>query len=97
VTRRKVVAMLIYTLGQIRGYTDVRRAIESARKDIDAGLFFFSHSQRFTAKWTLKQVQGDGVLKNQRHHQNQRHPEFISGPIGKRGKIWQLALKEVSR
>jgi hypothetical protein len=56
-----------------------------ARQDIDAGLLFFSHRAGDALKWTLKQVQGDGIfslaVSAQRHFNNQRHPEFISGSI----------------
>jgi hypothetical protein len=83
VARRKVIAMLIDTLGQVRRHTDVSRAIKAARKDIGAGLFFFSHQRRFKAKWTLKQVQGDGFFYNQRQYHIPRHPELVSGSIGR--------------
>jgi hypothetical protein len=91
VTRRKVVAMLIYALGQVRRHAYVSRAIKFAGQNIDAGLFLFSHRLNNAAKWTLKQVQGDGVRKNQRHVQNPHHPELVSGSIG---RLAQFKLRE---
>jgi hypothetical protein len=75
------IAMLIHALQQIRRNANVHRAVKAAGKDIDAGLFFFSHMQSLTAKWTLKQVQGDGIFYNQGQYHIRRHPEFISGSI----------------
>jgi hypothetical protein len=83
VPRRQVVAMLIDTLGQVRRHAYVSRAVKFAGQNIDAGLFLFSHRLNNAAKWTLKQVQGDGVRKNQRRVQNPRHPELVSGSIGR--------------
>jgi hypothetical protein len=51
------IAMLPNARNQVRGHTNVERAIGLARKDVDAGLFI----RCVAAKWTLKQVQGDGV------------------------------------
>jgi hypothetical protein len=92
VTRRKVVAMLIYAVGQVRRHADVKRAITLARKDIDARLFFFSHRFNNAAKWTLKQVQGDGFFNNQRQYHIPRHPELVSGSIG---RLVQCKLREL--
>jgi hypothetical protein len=78
-----LIEMLIYTLRQIGRNTDVKRAITLARKDIDAGLFLFSHRLNNAAKWTLKQVQGDELLRNQHGVENHRHPELVSGSIGR--------------
>ena len=59
---RKIITVLIHALGQIRRHADIRRSIQLVCEDICAGLFFLErHGQRFTAQWTLKQVQGDGV------------------------------------
>lgn len=90
-TWRKIVAMLIQSLGQVRSHTYVRRAIRLACKDIDAGLFFFSHGWNLTEKWMLerqspkvKQVQHDGFfgfsalppIHPPRHLEHtHRHPE----------------------
>jgi hypothetical protein len=88
-TIRMLIAMLMHTLHQIRRNTYVKRAVMFAGQNIDARLFFFSHRSVNAAKWTLKQVQGDGILKNkryyhnQRHLQNPRHPELVSGSIGR--------------
>ena len=61
--RRQIIAVLIHALGQIRRHADIRRSIQLVCEDIGAGLFFLErHGQRFTAKWTLKQVQGDGLI-----------------------------------
>jgi hypothetical protein len=93
VTRRKIVAMLIHAVGQVRRHAYVSRAIKFAGQNIDAGLFLFSHCWNLAAKWTLKQVQGDGVRKSQRHVQNPRHPELVSGSIG---RLAQFKLRERS-
>jgi hypothetical protein len=87
VTWRKIVAMLIHALGQIRRHSDVGRAIQTARKDIDTGLLFFSHCLNLAAKWTLKQVQGDGgsEIITQPLIPAQRHPELVSGSIVRLG------------
>ena len=58
---RQVIAMLRKPFQQFRTYADVERALMSAGKNIHARLLFLSHRQSITAKWTLKQVQGDGV------------------------------------
>jgi hypothetical protein len=83
------IAMLIDTLHQIGRNSDVKRAIKATRKDIDAGLFLFSHRLNNAAKWTLKQVQGNISLKNQRHLPNHRHPELVSGSIGRLAQFKQ--------
>jgi hypothetical protein len=88
-----LIAMLIYTLRQIGRNTDVKRAITLARKDIYAGLFLLSHRLNNAAKWTLKQVQGDELLRNQHGVENHRHPELVSGSIGRPA---QLKLRERS-
>jgi hypothetical protein len=62
-----------------------------AGENIDAGLFFFSHWVNDAVKWTLKQVQGDEFLNNQRRLQNQCHPELVSGSIG---RLAQFKLRE---
>jgi hypothetical protein len=92
VARRKVVTVLNHALGQIRRHTDVRSAVKAAGKDVDAGLFFFSHQLNLTAKWTLKQVQGDGFFYNQRQYHIPRHPELVSGSIG---RFVQFKLREL--
>ena len=46
---------------QVRGYSDLKRTVMSAGKNIYARLLFLSHRRSIAAKWTLKQVQGDGV------------------------------------
>jgi hypothetical protein len=71
------IAMLIHSLYQIGCDANVKRAVRLVGQYINARLFLLSHLQSLTAKWTLKQVQGDGVV------QNQRHPEFISGSIAR--------------
>ena len=54
-------AMLRKPFQKVRGDTDVERAVKLAGKYIYARLLFLSHWQSLAAKWTLKQVQGDGV------------------------------------
>ncbi len=42
-------------------HANVERPVQLAGKDIDAWVFLFSHRRSFAEKWTLKQVQGDGI------------------------------------
>ena len=94
----RIVAMLPYARDQVRGHPNVERAVKLARKDIDARVFLFSHGRNITAKWTLKQVQGDGIfvlgvspqVQRQkpryappRQPYKPRHPELVSGSIGR--------------
>ena len=78
----RIAAMLPNASDQVRGHANVQRAVMLARKDIDARVFLFSHGWNITAKWTLKQVQGDGFfalcvssrLQRQKpRHVTQRH------------------------
>jgi hypothetical protein len=59
--RRQMPAMLRKPFQQVRGYANIKRAVKLAGKDIYARLLFLSHRRSIAAKWTLKQVQGDGV------------------------------------
>jgi hypothetical protein len=59
-TWRQVTPVLRKSLRQVGGYANVKRAVELAGKDIYARLPVLSHRRNITAKWTLKQVQGDG-------------------------------------
>ena len=56
-----VVAVLPHAAEQLGGDADIQRAIVLARKDIDAGVSFLPHETELGARWTLKQVQGDGL------------------------------------
>ncbi len=80
---RMFIAMLIHSLYQIGREANINRAVMLARQHIDAGLFFFSHRSSDALKWTLKQVQGDGLFYNPRNHHTPRHPELVSGSIGR--------------
>ena len=65
-TRGKIVTVLIHALRQVRRHANISRPVQLVCKDIGAGLFFLKrHGQRFTVKWTLKQVQGDemGIIR----------------------------------
>ena len=57
---RRMTAMLRKPLEQVGSYAGVKRAVKLASKDIYARLLFLSHQRSLAAKWTLKQVQGDG-------------------------------------
>jgi hypothetical protein len=51
-------------------------------------LALLSHRQSLAAKWTLKQVQGDGFFRrygfsNKPRTAAQRHPELVSGSIAR--------------
>ena len=63
---RHMTAMLRQSLEQVGRYTDVKRTVVSARKNLYARLLFLFHRWSITAKWTLKQVQGDEVEYFQR-------------------------------
>jgi hypothetical protein len=82
---RMLIAMLIHALNQIGRHADVDRTVMPARQHIDARLLFFSHRSSDALKWTLKQVQGDGIFNlivlAKRHLKNPRHPELVSGSI----------------
>ena len=58
---RKAAPVLGNTLQKIRCNADVKRTVELAGKNIHARLLFLSHRPGIAAKWTLKQVQGDGL------------------------------------
>ena len=79
ISRQCVIPMLPHATDKVRGNANVKRAIQLARKDIDAGLLFLSHVRSLAAKWTLKQVQGDKNFEGSFHQP--RHPELVSGSI----------------
>ena len=59
--RLRALAVLPQAAFEVGCYTDVQRAPRLARKDIHAGVAFTAHRADFAARWTLKQVQGDGL------------------------------------
>ena len=59
-----IIAMLVKSLKQVRGHADVKRAMWLARKQVNARVFLLFHQRIVAAKWTLKQVQGDGIRIN---------------------------------
>jgi hypothetical protein len=81
------IAMLIHALNKIGRNANIDRTVMSARQHIDAGLLALSHLSSDALKWTLKQVQGDGIFDftvlAQPNLKNQRHPELVSGSIGR--------------
>ena len=98
VSGHRFVAMLPNARDKVRRHADVERAVKLARKDVDAWVFLVSHRRSITAQWTLKQVQGDGIfalcasprLQRQkpryapsRQPYKPRHPELVSGSIGR--------------
>jgi hypothetical protein len=103
------VAVLPQAGDQVRRHANVKRTIGFARKNINTGLTFLSHGRSLAAKWTLKQVQGDGLFggdgfsnkshrSTQRHPESpQRHPELVSGSIGRFIQFWRLALKRAAK
>ena len=60
-TRLSALAMLPHPAEQIRGHAAVERAVILARKNIHAWDPLLPHGPECAAKWTLKQVQGDGI------------------------------------
>jgi hypothetical protein len=64
VPRCKTTPMLRNPLQQIGSNADVQRTIKLTGKDVHVRLLFLSHGQSIAAKWTLKQVQGDGCRDN---------------------------------
>ncbi len=58
---RQMTAMLRKPFQQVGCDADVERTVKLARKNIYARLLFLPHRRSLAAKWTLKQVQGDGV------------------------------------
>jgi hypothetical protein len=85
---RRIVTMLPHAANKVGRHANIQRAIKLARKDIDAGLFFLSHGRSLAAKWTLKQVQGDDFFEGR--ISRQRHPELVSGSIGKLAQVYRL-------
>ena len=61
--RLRALAVLPQAAFEVGCYTDVQRAPRLARKDIHAGVAFTAHAAGCGARWTLKQVQGDGFGK----------------------------------
>jgi hypothetical protein len=96
-TGRRLISVLPNARNQIRRYTNAQRAIRLAGKDIDARLFFLSHRRSLAAKWTLKQVQGDGNFDKNGISFTQRHPELVSGSIGRFILFLRLALKRAAK
>ena len=82
-----IIAVLVKTLEQVRSHADVERPMRLARKNVNARVFFRLHQRIVTAKWTLKQVQGDGFFVSCASPHPQRpkpcHPELVSGSIGR--------------
>ena len=110
-TGHRAVAMLPNASNQVRGHANIDRAVKLVRKDVDARVFLFSHQRNLAAKWTLKQVQGDGFFalcvspQVQRQkpryappHQpsTPRHPELVSGSIGRFTHFVRLVLTEAA-
>ena len=58
---RKPSSMLRHPLQKVGSNANVQRAIKLAGKYIYARLPLLSHRRSIAAKWTLKQVQGDGL------------------------------------
>jgi hypothetical protein len=58
------IAMLVKSLKQIRSHADIKRAMRLACQNVNTGVFLRFHQRIVAAKWTLKQVQGDGVRIN---------------------------------
>ena len=58
---RQFAPMLRKAFQKVRGSSNIQRAVVLTGKNIHARLFFLSHPRSIAAKWTLKQVQGDGV------------------------------------
>ena len=59
---RDAFPVLRQPLHEVGRYADVGRAVVPACKDVDARLLLGRHGSEHAARWTLKQVQGDGVL-----------------------------------
>jgi hypothetical protein len=57
------IAMLVKSFMQIRSHADIKRAMRLACQNVNTGVFLRFHQRIVAAKWTLKQVQGDGVGK----------------------------------
>jgi hypothetical protein len=89
-SRRRFGAILRQAFEQIRRNANVYRAIALTDKDIDARVSLISHWRSLAAKWTLKQVQGDGIFEGSLL--TQRHPELVSGSIGRLAPFWRLAI-----
>ncbi len=87
----RFVPMLPHATNKVRGHANVERAVQLARKDVDAGLFVLSHLWNLAAKWTLKQVQGDEILEI--FCTTRCHPELVSGSIGRFAQVGATGAK----
>jgi hypothetical protein len=77
-------AVLHQPLQQVRGDSDVDRAVVPVREEIDARVPLVPHASGHAEKWTLKQVQGDGKgfeLVSFPHSTQPRHAELVSASI----------------
>ena len=61
VSGQGVVPVLPHPAEQVGGDSNIQRSVVPACEDIDAGVAFLSHGSELAARWTLKQVQGDGA------------------------------------
>jgi hypothetical protein len=93
--RYRAVTMLVKAFDQIRGQTNVKRAVRLACKNVNARLFFCLHQLGLAARWTLKQVQGDDKFQVRFH--KPRHPELVSGSTGRFVQFWRFALKRAKK
>ena len=55
------VPMLPHSAKQVRGDANIKRPIVLTSKDVDGRVSLLPHGTELGARWTLKQVQGDGV------------------------------------
>ena len=83
-TGQRAFAMLPHSPQQIGRHANIQRPVAAARKNINARNPFLPHGPECAAKWTLKQVQGDGfgmglVISSARTPI--RHAELVSTSI----------------
>ena len=60
-TRERALAMLPQPCFEAGRHADVKRTARLAGEDVDARVAFTAHAAGCGARWTLKQVQGDGL------------------------------------
>ena len=85
-TRRRAITVLPDALYQVRGDTDVQRAVVPVRKNVDARVALDRHASGGAEKWTLKQVQGD---EEGLGWDVVRHAELVSASIGLQARSGQ--------
>ena len=82
--RQRPIAMLPKPRRKVGRHADIQRSVLPTGQDVDAGIACLPHGAECEAKWTLKQVQGDGsdlILEVFIALTKLRHAELVSASI----------------